>query len=249
MTTARDILETLTALRDEQQREVLSRFFKTGPGEYGEGDKFLGLRVPQTRAVVREARLTVPLTEIDRLLASPWHEARLCALLLLVEEMQAALPSKRRLGDVLRRHELVQFYLAHARQANNWDLVDLSAPGILGQYLLHPDASGQLPDRHLLDRLALRPNLWEQRIAIVSTLAIIRTGQYHDTLRVATLLLSHPHDLIHKAVGWMLREVGKRDIDQLRTYLAAHQRQMHRTTLRYAIERMSPMERREWMEA
>ena len=119
MTTARDILETLTALRDEQQREVLSRFFKTGPGEYGEGDKFLGLRVPQTRAVVREARLTVPLTEIDRLLASPWHEARLCALLLLVEEMQAALPSKRRLGDVLRRHELVQFSLAHARQANN----------------------------------------------------------------------------------------------------------------------------------
>ena len=249
MTTAHDILETLTSLRDEKQREVLSRFFKTGPGEYGEGDEFLGLRVPQTRVVVREARHTVPLTEIDRLLASPWHEARLCALLLLVEEMQAALPSRRRHGDALRRHELAQFYLAHARRANNWDLVDLSAPGILGRYLLHPDPSGALPDRHLLDRLARCSNPWEQRIAIVSTLALIRSGQYRDTLRIATLLLSHPHDLIHKAVGWMLREVGKRDIHLLRTYLAAHVAEMHRTTLRYAIERMSPLERRQWMEA
>lgn len=248
MTTAHDILETLTSLRDEKQREVLCRFFKTGPGEYGEGDEFLGLRVPQTRAVVREARLSVPLTEIDLLLASPWHEVRLCALLLLVEEMSSTVPTKRRPGDASRRHELAQFYLAHAHQANNWDLVDLSAPGILGQYLLHPTPSGQLPDRCLLDRLAQRPCLWEQRIAIVSTLALIRSGQYLDTLRIATLLLSHPHDLIHKAVGWMLREVGKRDLDLLRTYLAAHLRQMHRTTLRYAIERMTPLERQQWME-
>ena len=249
MTTAHDILETLTSLRDEKQRQVLCRFFKTGPGAYGEGDEFLGLRVPQTRAVVREARHTVSLAEIDRLLASPWHEARLCALLLLVDEMQAALPTKRRPGDAARRHELAQFYLAHAHQANNWDLVDLSAPGILGQYLLHPTPEGALPDRHLLDHLAQCPNLWQQRIAIVSTLALIRSGQYQDTLRIATRLLSHPHDLIHKAVGWMLREVGKRDLDLLRTYLAAHLRQMHRTTLRYAIERMTPIERQQWMEA
>lgn len=255
--TAEEIIETMTELRDDVQREVLCRFFKTGPGEYGEGDQFLGLKVPVTRGVVKEARLHVPLVEIDKLLASRWHEVRLCGLLLLVEEMNAALP--RRGADTpekaIRRKEIVDFYLAHAQCANNWDLVDLSCGYILGSWLLHPLPASEsgtditaMPDRTILDRLAQSDNLWEQRIAMVSTIALIRAGQFDDTLRIATRLLGHPHDLIHKAVGWMLREVGKRDVETLRAYLDQHRRRMPRTTLRYAIERLDLTERQYWME-
>lgn len=243
----------MEAMRNDAQRQVLCRFFKTAKGEYGEGDEFLGLRVPATRGVVREARLRVPLAEIEKLLALPWHEVRLCGLLLLVEEMNAALP-RRRGGAVAdtptlarRREEIAGFYLAHARCANNWDLVDLSCSQTVGTWMLHPLADGTMPDRTLLDRLAASDNLWEQRIAIVATHALIRAGQPGDTLRIATLLLRHPHDLIHKAVGWMLREVGKRDVELLRAYLRDHCGQMARTTLRYAIERLDHAERLWWM--
>ncbi|MGM9694456.1 MAG: DNA alkylation repair protein [Alloprevotella sp.] len=248
--TAADILETLESMRDERQRRILMRFFKTGVGDYGEGDEFLGLRVPQTRLVVREARLKVSLEEIEKLLASVWHEARLCGLLLLVEEMKAALPSSRRDAEetARRREEIVRFYLSHARAANNWDLVDLSAPKILGQWLLTPAPGGLRPDRGVLDRLAASNNLWEQRIAIVSTWKIIRDGDFGDTLRLAEKLLEHPHDLMHKAVGWMLREVGKKSLPVLREFLETHSARMHRTSLRYAIERMSEAERRYWLE-
>lgn len=247
--TAEDIVEALRVYADNGQRNVLMRFFKTGKGEYGEGDSFLGVRVPQTRSVVREARGRVSMGEIERLLYSPLHEARLAALLLLVEEMKAALPRRRSPAAVHAslREEIVRFYLRHARQANNWDLVDLSCEHILGAYLLHPRVDGRLPDRSVLDRLAASDNLWEQRIAIVSTLELIRDGQFDDTLRISTLLLDHPHDLIHKAVGWMLREVGKRDKDVLTDYLEANYARMTRTTLRYAIERFHEDERRRWL--
>lgn len=250
MTTAKDIEETMLSMGDARQRDVLMRFFKTGKGEYGEGDIFIGLRVPQTRTVVKEAKGEISLDETARLIHSPWHEVRLCGLLLIVEMMKRALPSKR-LGDSKKkakeREQLVKFYLKHARQANNWDLVDLSCEYVIGYWLLHPGPDGRMPSGEILDRLAHSDNLWEQRIAIVSTLTLIREGRFEDTLRIATLLLDHPHDLIHKAVGWALREVGKRDMDILRGYLSAHHRQMARTTLRYAIERMSENERKEWM--
>ena len=244
MITADEILEALRVFENEEQSRILSRFFKTGPGQYGEGDRFLGLKVPQTRAVVRQAKLRVSFDEIATLLSSEYHEARLAGFLLLVEEMSAALPRRRKpvADSAVRRREVVRFYLDNARRANNWDLVDLSAPYILGQYLLLE------PERaDLLDSLAASSDLWENRIAIVSTATLIRAGSFDHTLRIATRLLPHRHDLIHKAVGWMLREVGKRDIDVLRDYLELNCRKMARTTLRYAIERMSPQERKHWM--
>ena len=248
----------MLGMHNEKQRQILARFFKTGKGEYGEGDMFIGMKVPQTRAIVKEARCDVPLEEIEKLLCSEWHEVRLCALLLLVEEMKAALPkrtSKKDMGDTAeqavrqaeRRDTIARFYLRHARQANNWDLVDLSCGYIIGEWLLHPSADGSLPDRHILDSLAASDNLWEQRIAIVSTSMLIRNRQYADTLRIAATLLHHPHDLIHKATGWMLREVGKRDIETLRSFLSEHHSAMPRTALRYAIERMDRDERKYWM--
>ncbi len=246
---AKDILSVLCSMRDEGQAKNLSRFFKTGKGEYGYGDKFLGLKVPQTRLVVKEARLRVSFEEIEKLLGYEWHEARLCALLLLVEEMLAALPKGTDTkAKAARRETVTRFYLSQARKANNWDLVDMSCPYILGNFLLNPLPDGKMPDHDILDTLAESTNLWEQRIAIVSNLMLIRHGQLSDTLRIADKLLGHGHDLIHKAVGWMLREVGKRDIGVLEDYLETRHGSMHRTTLRYAIERMDEARRRYWMQ-
>ena len=246
---ADDIIATLISMGDEWQRENLMRFFKTGKGQYGEGDRFIGIKVPDTRMVVKEARLRVPLDEIAVLLDSEWHEARLCGFLLLVEEMKAALPKARQplTANAGRRDEIARFYLQHAHSANNWDLVDMSCPKILGKWLLYPQADGTMPDRQVLYRLAASSNLWEQRIAIVTCWMLIRSDDYDDTLRLATQLLPHPHDLIHKAVGWMLREVGKRDMATLEDYLDSHVHEMHRTTLRYAIEKMSEEKRRYYL--
>lgn len=248
--TAAEITDTLLAMRDEAQRAILMRFFKTGTGEYGEGDQFLGIKVPQTRMVVRAAKHRVPLDEISELLGSEWHEVRLCGFLLLVEEMKSALPRGRRdpEAQAARRNEIVDFYLKHARRANNWDLVDLSCPYILGTWLLYPLPDGTLPPASVLWRLADSPNLWEQRISVVSTLGLVRGGRYEEALLISEKLLGHTHDLIHKAVGWVLREVGKRDIGLLRDFLERHAATMPRTSLRYAIERMDPMERMKWME-
>lgn len=248
--TAAEITDTLLAMRDEAQRAILMRFFRTGKGEYGEGDQFLGIKVPQTRMVVRAAKHRVPLDEIGELLGSEWHEVRLCGFLLLVEEMKSALPRGRRdpEAQAARRNEIVDFYLKHARRANNWDLVDLSCPYILGTWLLYPLPDGTLPPASVLWRLADSPNLWEQRISVVSTLGLVRGGRYEEALLISEKLLGHTHDLIHKAVGWVLREVGKRDIGLLRDFLERHAATMPRTSLRYAIERMDPMERMKWME-
>ncbi len=248
--TAAEIADTLVAMRDEAQRAILMRFFKTGKGEYGEGDQFLGIKVPQTRMVVREARLRVPFEEIGELLKSEWHEVRLCGFLLLVEEMRSALPNRRcdPEAQAARRMAIADFYLKHARRADNWDLVDLSCPYILGTWLLYPQPGGTLPPASVLWRLADSPNLWEQRISVVSTLGLVRGGRYEEALLISEKLLGHTHDLIHKAVGWVLREVGKRDIGLLRGFLERHAATMPRTSLRYAIERMDPMERMKWME-
>ena len=249
MTTAEDIIATIESMRDERQAANLMRFFKTGRGEYGEGDRFFGLKVPQTRAVVKEARRDVALPEIEKLLYTQWHEVRLAGFLLLVEDMKAALPSKRRDSDARarRRDEIAEFYLRHARQANNWDLVDMSCPKILGEWLIHRSANGSMPDRAILDRLVGSDNLWEQRIGIVSTWRLIREGQTGDTLRLAPKLLSHSHDLIHKATGWMLREVGKKDMEALDDFLERYCTTMPRTALRYAIEKKDEAERQYWL--
>ena len=200
--TAADLIATLRSMEDARQRNNLLRFFKTGLGEYGEGDRFIGLKVSQVRLVVKEARLRVSLEEIGLLLQSEWHEARLRGFLLSVEEMKAALPRS-------CSAPTKAIYLRHTRRANNWNLVDMSCPKILGSRILHSLLNDTQPDRSLLDRLAQSDCLWKQRIAIVTCWNFIREGQTDDALRLSTALLKHPHDLIHKAVGWMFREVGK----------------------------------------
>ena len=247
---AKDIISTLLSMGDECQRENLMRFFKTGKGQYGEGDRFIGIKVPDTRLVGKEARLKVPLDEIEILLNSEWHEVRLCGFLLLVEEMKAALPKARQVPTVNaeRREAIAKFYVRPARRANNWDLVDMACPKVRDKWLLYPQADVNMPDRNILYSLAASTNLWEQRIAIVTCWMLIRSDQYDDAISLATILLPHTHDLIHKAVGWMLREVGKRDMPTLEAYLSNHAHEMHRTTLRYAIEKMNEDKRRYYMQ-
>ena len=211
-----------------EKKEVLPRFFKTGKGEYGEGDKFLGVVVPEVRKVAKKYA-DVSFDVLEALLESEWHECRLCALVILVHKFRK-MPS-----------DAVEFYLAHTAGINNWDLVDLSAPYVLGEWL--SDKS----DRSVLYRLAQSENMWEQRIAVVSTLMLIRKGQFSDTTALAEFFLGTRHDLMRKAVGWMLREVGKRDVDLLVGFLETHRLQMPRTTLRYAIERFSPEQRAYFM--
>ena len=239
----------METLQDEQQRQVLMRFFKTGPGEYGEGDKFLGLKVPQTREVVKLAAGDTPLEEVPQLLMSPWHEVRLCGLLLLVEKF-SRLAKKRLENDeaaINGRDEIVTMYLKYADRANNWDLVDLSAPKILGLWLLLPTHLGA--KQEIMDRLATSPSLWRQRMSMVSTWKTTQQGDPSWCLRYAEMHLHHPHDLMHKAVGWMLREVGKRcSMDLLEQFLERYAHEMPRTALRYAIEQMSDEERKYWMQ-
>lgn len=245
---ATDIERQLMALRDDRQRDHLMRFFKTGKGQYGEGDSFLGLKVPQTRSIVKGARLMVDRADIERLLYSEWHEARLCALLLLVEEMKANLPKKKDGEETARvkeqkREEIARFYLKHARQANNWDLVDLSCEFVLGVYI----RLSSNDNYDILYRLAKSRNLWEQRIAIVTTLDFIRNGIFYPTIHISEMLIDHPHDLIHKAVGWALREMGKRNKGLLLDFLKKNHNRLPRTTLRYAIERFPETERQYWL--
>ena len=255
--TASEVIAEMEAQRNEAQRQVLMRFFKTGPGQYGAGDEFLGLKVPQTRQVVRQVT-DLPLDEVPQLLTSRWHEVRLCGLLLLVDRFEHS--ASRRLVDnpvaIARRDEVVQMYLDHAPCANNWDLVDLSAPKVLGHWLLLPtrlvgEEIGSHSDYKLsvLDRLADSDNLWLQRMSIVCTWKPTQQGDPSYCLRYAERHLHHSHDLMHKAVGWMLRELGKRvSMDLLRQFLEQHAHEMPRTALRYAIERMSVDERHYWMQ-
>ena len=222
------IIRDLRACEDEEKKIVLPRFFKTGKGEYGEGDRFIGVIVPNVRKVAK-AYKNCPLDVVEMLLESEWHECRLCALLILREKYK---------DDP---EAVVSFYLKHTRGINNWDLVDLSAPYILGTYLVDK------ADRQIIYDLAASPQMWERRIAVVSTLMLIRNNQFEDTVRLSEILLYSDHDLMQKAVGWMLREVGKRDETLLRNFLDIHCQEMPRTMLRYAIEKFPPEVRREYM--
>lgn len=245
--TAEDVISYMESLNNEQQRNVLMKFFKTGPGEYGEGDEFIGLKVPQTREVVRHVA-DLPLNEIPELLMNRWHEVRLCGFLLLVRRFEK-LSTKRLTDDeqaVFQRDELVRLYLDYADQANNWDLVDLSAPKIIGHWLLLPSSVND--KTAVIDNLAFSQNLWRQRISMVSTWKTTQAGDPSWCLRYAEIHLRHHHDLMQKATGWMLRELGKRiSMDMLRDFLSQYVHEMPRTTLRYAIEKMSPEERLYWM--
>ena len=221
----------MLAKADPSQVEGLSRFFKTGPGQYGEGDRFLGIKVPVTRRVVKECWNQTGFDELEECLASEYHEIRLAGLLALVEIYSHARK------DMSLRRRCIDFYLSHTDRINNWDLVDLSCYNLLGDWLLDKD-------RSLLYRLASDgKSIWEQRIGMVSTMAFIRQGQLDDTFAIADILLDHPHDLIHKAVGWLLREAGKRDMDALRVFLDHRAASMPRTMLRYAIEKFPERER------
>lgn len=229
--TARILQRRLRVFSDPEKARVLRRFFKTGPGEYGEGDRFLGVMVPDIRRTVREFQ-NVPLAEVRKLLRSPFHEERLLALLILVRQYERA--------DERRRAAIYSLYLRSTRSVNNWDLVDLTAPNIVGIHLKNRS-------RRPLYALARSHDLWKRRIAILATFAFLRDGQYDDSLAIARSLLHDEEDLIHKAAGWMLREVGKRDQRVLETFLRTHCRSMPRTMLRYAIERFPKAKRRQYL--
>ena len=255
---SREIIAYMESLQNEEQRRILMGFFKTGPGEYGEGDEFLGLKVPQTREVVKAVWNDFPLGEVPELLMNRWHEVRLCGLLILVAKFEK-LASKRLENDeaaIRGRDEILMMYLKYAEQANNWDLVDLSVHKILGHWLLLPtnlaptqtSPRGGDVKRQVLDELAQSDNLWKQRMSIVCSWKTSQMGDPSWCLRYAEIHLHHPHDLMHKAVGWMLREMGKRcSMDLLRDFLRQHAHVMPRTMLRYAIEKMSEKERQYWM--
>lgn len=251
--TAKEIILYMESLRDEEQRQVLMRFFKTAPGEYGYGDEFLGIKVPKTREVVKAAAKDMPLSEIPELLMCRWHEVRLCGLLILVWHFER-LTAKRLVNDaeaIRKRKEILGLYLKYAEQANNWDLVDMSAPKILGAWIAIPAPSQEEENqkKEVLDELASSTNLWKQRMSIVCTWKTSQMGDASWCLRYAEIHLHHPHDLMHKAVGWMLREMGKRvSMDLLRDFLRLHAHEMPRTTLRYAIEKMNDTERKYWMQ-
>ncbi len=227
-----EVRKELKSMADPDKAAILQRFFKTGLGQYGEGDIFIGVMVPQSRKVAKKFS-QLHLVEVKTLLYSRIHEERLVALLILVWRYSSALSSRE------EKEEIVKFYLDNIKQVNNWDLVDLSAPNILGAHLIYRD-------RRLLYRLARSENVWERRIAILATYPFIRNGDFSDTLKIAEMLLHDRHDLIHKAAGWMLREVGKRDAASEEAFLVKHFSVMPRTMLRYAIERLSESKRRRY---
>ena len=226
------ITAELQALLQDEKRKMLPRFFKTGKGEYGEGDVFLGVVVPNVRNVARKHKAE-SLNEVSQLLGSAWHEVRLCGLIIMVEQFKRA--------DDTMRKAIFDLYLSLTDRINNWDLVDLSCPSIVGAYLL--DKS-----RDILYQLAESTLLWDNRIAIVSTYTFIRNGQLEDTFALATRMMVHKHDLMHKAIGWMLREAGKRNEQRLYKYIMQHRNTMPRTMLRYAIEKFPPNVRAQLME-
>jgi len=228
---AQDVQKELESLGDAKIAAFSQQFFKTGPGQYGEGDVFRGIRVPALRRVAKDHR-QLALPETLKLLCSPYHEDRLAALLILIHHYAG--------GSDAVRTRVYNSYLKHTRLINNWDLVDCSAPQIVGAHLYGKD-------RALLYKLARSRNLWERRIAIIATFHFIKRGEVVDTLKLAPVLLSDPEDLIHKAVGWMLREAGKRDLGSTESFLREHYQSMPRTMLRYAIERFPERKRLQYL--
>lgn len=230
-----DVIRALKKLQDKKRASVYMRFFKTGKNEYGRGDQFFGITVPKQR-IVAQVFVHLPLSELGKLITHPKHECRLTGLLIAVMQYKKA--------DEKKKKQIYTWYIKNAKRVNNWDLVDSSASYIVGAYLF---AQKNNEWKKILMSLAKSDNLWERRIAIVSTYYFIRQGVFDPTITVATQLLSDTHDLIHKAVGWMLREVGKKDEKILRDFLDIHAKEMPRTMLRYAIEKMSVSQRRSYM--
>ena len=234
MSLAQEIKNDLRKVSIPGKAKELMRFFKTGPGDYGEGDIFIGVTVPEQRKIARRYYKTISFEELEKLLQDPCHECRLTALLTL-----RLLYEKEKSAD--RQDELVQLYLRNLDFVNNWDLVDSSAPYILGPHLYGRKTA-------LLDELVQSGDLWRQRVAVLATYYFIRQGSFDQTLRLAEQLLEHPHDLIHKAIGWMLREVGNRDQKTELAFLKKYHRRMPRTMLRYAIEKVEPSLRQKILE-
>ncbi|NVN96880.1 DNA alkylation repair protein [Candidatus Nomurabacteria bacterium] len=233
------VLKELKRNTKHDKSELLSRFFKTGPGQYGEGDKFLGITVPISRKIAQKYG-NLPFLEISKLLKNEYHEARLVALLILVHKYKKLSTAPK--SDSEKKKEIVDFYLKHTKYINNWDLVDLSAGYILGDYLYKNG------DRKILLKLAKSSSLWERRIAIISTFFFIYKKESEWTKKIVTMLMKDKHDLIHKACGWMLREVGKRVSEkELIEYLDKYNQQMPRTMLRYAIERLPESKRQYYL--
>jgi 3-methyladenine DNA glycosylase AlkD len=229
--TASEAQEWLRGIGSPEVAAISARFFKTGPGQYGEGDVFIGVRVPMIRKVARDFK-TLPLSQVKVLLHSDVHEERLLALVVMVLQFEK--------GDSRTRKRVYDLYFANTEHINNWDLVDLSAPHIVGRYL-------NSKSRRPLYRLARSSSLWERRVAILATYHFIRQHDFDDTLKIAKMLLHDKEDLIHKAVGWMLREIGNRDLEVEENFLADHGGDMPRTMLRYAIERFPKRKRQEYL--
>lgn len=219
-------------LADKEVTETMQWFFKTGKGDYGEGDIFVGLKVPLQRKLAREFK-DLSLAEIGELLNSSIHEERLISLIILIDKYQKT--------DEKGKKLIFNFYLKQRKGINNWDLVDISAPKILGRYLLEKD-------KGILFKFAVSKNLWERRIAIISTQEFIKNNNFKTTLQIASMLIKDEHDLIHKAVGWMLREIGKKDIALEEKFLRVHYKEMPRTMLRYAIEKFPETKRKKYLQ-
>ena len=237
MSTLKTLQSEIRKLADPELAGFQAKFFRTGKGEYGEGDKFLGLNVPKVRAIEKKHRKTVSIEAAAGLLASDWHDERLLALVILVEKFKRTDPAS--------RTNIHRLYLKMKSRINNWDLVDVSAPVLVGQHLVE---RGRNPYELLLPLVRSR-RLWDRRIAMLSTFAFLRAGDFGPTLRLSELLLEDKEDLMHKASGWMLREVGKRDELVLRGFLDTFAARMPRTMLRYAIERLPERDRRAYLKA
>ena len=230
------LLKQMLSHANPAQIPDLMRFFKTGPGQYGEGDKFLGIKVPVTREIVKQCWKGASLAELEECVNSEYHEVRLAGLLALIQKFKHC-------KDSVAQQEYVNFYLTHTEKINNWDLVDLTCYPLLGEWLLDKD-------RTLLYELAKGgKTIWEQRIGIVSTMTFVRKGQLEDTFAIADILLHHPHDLIQKATGWLLRECGKRKKAALEEFLLPRYKTMPRTALRYAIEKFLEEERQKYLKS
>ena len=230
--------QDLKSLANKEKAILLQRFFKTGKGEYGEGDIFLGIIVPKQRKVAKKY-INLSLNDLQVLLNSKIHEERLISLFILVDKYKKA----EKENNEKQKQEIFNFYIKNAKNINNWDLVDLSAPNIVGNYLLKKDDK----EKQILYKLAKSDNLWEKRISILATFMFIKNNQFQDSINLAEILLNDKHDLIHKAVGWMLREVGKKDKIVLENFLKRHYKHMPRTMLRYSIEKFPENERKKYL--
>ncbi len=226
-----ELIKELKSLKNSDQAKILARFFKTGKGEYGEGDKFLGLKVPVIRKYAKKY-VSLNFQQVQLLLDNEFHEIRLCGAIILTYKYEKS-------GDIEKKR-IFDFYIKNSKKMNNWDLVDLTAPKISGPYLFDKD-------RSILNKFVKSKNLWERRIAVMSTFSFIRQNDFEDCLKFCEILLSDRHDLIHKACGWMLREIGKRDERVLTDFLEKHIRNIPRTELRYAIEKLDEKKRKYYL--